>query len=78
MDFQTLQEIIDCRGEPILIFLPFGDFSPVERIQYDIPVEVAVFQIDHPSKFIVYSRYFNDQWYPNTGERYVIRELLKN
>lgn len=43
----------------------------------DMPKRVLVVKIDHISKYMVYANYHGDEWSVNSGERFVIGELLK-
>lgn len=74
----TIEEIILCYGEPVYRKLISEEDRQVSKglSHSNIPKEVAVFKIDHPSKFMVVSRYV-DTWHYNHGERTCIVELLK-
>jgi len=48
-----------------------------QRMFGDMPKRVIVVKIDHLSKYMVYANYHDDEWCVNSGERFVIRELLK-
>lgn len=43
----------------------------------DVPKKVIVVEIDHASKYMVFANYHDNDWYVNSGERFVIAELLK-
>jgi tRNA splicing endonuclease len=48
-----------------------------QRMFGDMPKRVIVVKIDHVSKYMVYANYHGDEWCVNSGERFVIGELLK-
>jgi hypothetical protein len=74
--FETKDEIINHYPEYIEINVS-GEFAPGERMFGDIPRALIVVKINHPSEYMVYARYGNnDEWHANAGERFVIRELL--
>jgi len=62
-------------GKPVFRFT--AEASLEDRMFGGIPYECCVFEIDHPSRFMVVSRYGEeDSWIANHGERAVIAKLL--
>ena len=73
------KEILNRYGEPIIRFKPHGKFTREKRLLNSVPSECMVFKIkdEYPAGLVVYSRYGRGEWVANSGERYVIRELLR-
>lgn len=74
-----INEIIAEYGDPVMRFVPSGDFTQDQIMECNMPKEIAVFRMPkhRVDEFIVFSRYGNeDNWTANSGERWVIRELL--
>lgn len=75
--FELKAEIIEHYTEYIEIDVS-GEFSSDQRLFGDVPRALIIVKINHPSEYMVYARYGNaDEWHANSGERFVIRELLK-
>lgn len=77
MKGNTLRQLKKWYGKPILRFSPKGEFTESEILNNGIPKECLVFRISHPSEYIIFSKYNDNKWYGNIGERYVVRELLE-
>ena len=79
MSNECIENLIKRYGEPILRFKPHGEFTHDQRMTGDIPIECAVFKIEHISELIVYENYGNNRWYANgcIASRFVIKELLR-
>ena len=68
--------LVERYGEPILRFKPHGTFTEDEIMTGDIPEEISVFKIPHVSEYMVLRKLNENKWFANSGERWVIRELL--
>jgi len=79
--YEKIEDIIAKRGEPFYKFEPNGSFSDDDTLIFSIPKEIAVFELNlkggRLDTFICYSTYDGVNWIVNTGERFVIRQLLK-
>lgn len=71
-----LQFYIDQYGSPLFREKITG-LTKKERMFADIPDEVAVFKIDHPSEIMVVGKLANGKWLANFGDRTVIKLLLE-
>jgi hypothetical protein len=72
----TIEKFIERHGEPVLRFEPTG-FSEQECLHGDIPAEIAVFKINHPTKFMCVGKSRRrGNWIANWGERIAIAKLL--
>lgn len=73
-----LQDLIKEYGKPVLQFKPKGNFTRNEIMNFSMPIECIVFNLPEYRKdeYIVYGRYYHNEWHVNEGERMVIRELL--
>jgi hypothetical protein len=75
-DDETIEDYIARYGEPLLRFKPTG-VSEKEILYGDIPAEIAVFRIDHPTKIMCVGRSGRrGKWLANWGERIVIAKSL--
>lgn len=54
-----------------------SEFTEKEIKLGDVPKNVIVVEIDHASKYMVFANYHDNDWCVNSGERFVIAELLK-
>lgn len=79
--YEKIEDITTKRGEPFYRFKPNGVFSDDDVLLFSIPKEIAVFELnlkeDRLDTFICYYTYNGQDWIVNTGERFVIRQLLK-
>lgn len=72
----TIEYYIEKYGAPLLRKEITG-ITKKERLNADVPDEVAVFKIDHPTDVMVVGKLANGRWVANFGERTVINLLLK-
>jgi hypothetical protein len=74
MKGEGFEEYVNEYGAPLLRVDVFSK-SEEERVRGDVPDEVAVFQIPHPSNVMVVARY-GERCVANSGERFVVDHLL--
>lgn len=74
----TYREMRDTWGELLFFAKPNPEDYP-GLDEWDMPPNlVAVFRTTGgPAKLICYAQHGADNWYPNTGHRYAIAELIK-
>lgn len=78
--YDTWEELISNYGEPVMRFKPqgFEHLSEYKKMHQDIGDEIAVFKLpdEYFEEYIVFSCHRKIEWYANSGQRLVIRELI--
>jgi hypothetical protein len=72
----TREHLVALYGEPFMEFRVQGQFTELERKSSAMPDRIAIYRIQHPSQFMIFASFEKNEWMPNLGERWAVRELI--